>query len=110
MILAVLRSRLKPNIQDDYGPVAQRMSELASTIPGYISHKGFVAEDGERVTVVEFKSEAALQEWRVHPEHVEAKRRGYRNFYTHFDYQICNVIHEKSWTAKANQESPAQQA
>lgn len=100
MILAVLRSRLKPNIQEDYGPVSKRMSELAPTIPGYISHKGFVAEDGERVTIVEFESEAALQEWRVHPEHADAKRHGYRNFYTHFDYQICNVTHEKHWAAK----------
>ena len=100
MILAVLRSRLKPNIQEDYGPVSKRMSELAPTIPGYISHKGFVAEDGERVTIVEFESEATLQDWRVHPEHVDAKRHGYRNFYTHFDYQICNVTHEKHWAAK----------
>lgn len=100
MILAVLRSRLKPNIQEDYSPVSKRMSELAPTIPGYISHKGFVAEDGERVTIVEFESEAALQDWRVHPEHVDAKRHGYRNFYTHFDYQICSVTHEKHWAAK----------
>ena len=51
MILSVLRSRLKPNIQDEYAPLSKRMSELAPTIAGYISHKGFVAEDGERITI-----------------------------------------------------------
>lgn len=101
MIITVLRTRLKPDVQDDYGPVATRMSELARTIPGYISHKGFVAEDGERVTIVEFESEASLQEWRIHPEHMDAKRRGYRSFYTHFNFQICTVIQGKSWVTKA---------
>ena len=56
MIVTVFRSRLNPGAQDEYGPMAQRMSELARAIPGYISHKGFVAEDGERVTIVEFES------------------------------------------------------
>lgn len=100
MILSVLRSRLKPNIQDEYAPLSKRMSELAPTIAGYISHKGFVAEDGERITIVEFESEEALETWRTHPEHVDAKRRGYREFYTFFSYQICSVMHAKSWTAR----------
>lgn len=100
MILSVLRSRLKPNIQDEYAPLSKRMSELATTIAGYISHKGFVAEDGERITIVEFDSEEALERWRTHPEHVEAKRRGYKEFYTFFSYQICSVMHTRSWTAR----------
>lgn len=100
MIVTVFRTRLKPDVQSDYGPLASRMSELARTIPGYISHKGFVAEDGERVTIVEFASEDALERWRVHPEHAAAKRQGYRSFYTQLRFQICSVIREKSWTAK----------
>ena len=28
---------------DEYGPMAARMSELARTMPGYISHKAFTA-------------------------------------------------------------------
>mgnify|MGYP003350083918 FL=1 len=57
MIVTVFRSRLKPGVQDEYGPMAARMSALAKSMPGYISHKGFVAEDGERVTIVEFENE-----------------------------------------------------
>jgi heme-degrading monooxygenase HmoA len=100
MIVAVVRSRLKPNIETDYQPVAQRMSELARTVPGYIAHKGFFAPDGERVTLVEFENEEALEAWRTHPEHLDAKRRGYRDFYTHFRFQLCHVFRDKSWAAK----------
>jgi heme-degrading monooxygenase HmoA len=101
MIVTVFRTRLKPDAQSDYGLLANRMSELARTIPGYISHKGFVAEDGERVTIVEFASEEALEQWRIHPEHTAAKQQGYRSFYAQLRFQICTVIREKSWAAKA---------
>jgi heme-degrading monooxygenase HmoA len=76
MIVTIFRSRLNPGAEEEYGPMAKHMSELARAIPGYLSHKGFAAEDGERVTIVEFESEEALQEWRHRPEHAKAKRRG----------------------------------
>lgn len=101
MIVTVFRSRLVPGVQDEYGPVARHMSELARGIPGYISHKGFVAEDGERVTIVEFESEEALHEWKIHPEHREAKKLGFTKFFSTFKYQICSVISGRSWESKA---------
>ncbi|SRR5260221_4873277 len=98
MIVTVFRSRLNPGVEEEYGPMAKHMSELARTIPGYISHKGFVAEDGERVTIVEFESEEALQEWRIHPEHARAKRRGIQGFFSDYKFQICTVIRDRVWT------------
>ncbi len=35
------------------------MTELATQMPGYVYHKTFVADDGERITVTEFESEEA---------------------------------------------------
>jgi heme-degrading monooxygenase HmoA len=101
MIVTVFRSRLNPGVQEDYGPMAKRMSELARTIPGYISHKGFAAEDGERVTIVEFESEEGLEEWRRHTEHAKAKRQGVISFFSEYSFQICNVIRGRAWTSKA---------
>lgn len=101
MIVTLFRSRLNPGAQEEYAPMAKRMGELAQTIPGYVSHKGFVAEDGEKVTIVEFESEGALQEWRIHPEHAKAKRRGIESFFSDYKYQICSIIRERAWSAKA---------
>jgi heme-degrading monooxygenase HmoA len=101
MIVTVFRTRMNPDVQDEYGPMAMRMSELARTVPGYVSHKGFVADDGERVTIVEFETEEALQRWRVDPEHRMAKKRGVESFFSEFKFQICNVIRERVWIAKA---------
>ena len=100
MVLTVFRSRLRPDAQQEYGRWAQRMSELAGQMPGYVSHKGFVAEDGERVTIVEFESEQAHQAWRLHPEHVQAQKKGRAEFYSEYRIQVCSVERESRFPPK----------
>ena len=100
MIVTVLRSRLKPGVQDEYDPTAKRMSDRARDVAGYVSHRAFVADDGERVTIVEFETEEALNQWRVDWEHREAKKRGFERFYSKFRYQIFSLLSERAWLAK----------
>lgn len=97
MIVTVFRSRLNPEVQEEYQQWAARMSELARTIPGYVSHKGFVAQDGERVTIVEFESEEGLRAWARHPEHVEAKQKGRNSFFSEYRVQICRVDSDRGF-------------
>ncbi|AZO81207.1 hypothetical protein BLM15_04765 [Bosea sp. Tri-49] len=106
MIVTVFRSRLNPEAQSEYATMAKRMSELARTIPGYISHKGFTAEDGERVTIVEFESEDALRAWRIHPEHAKAKKHGIESFFSGYSVQICNVLRSRGSPAKVRAGEP----
>jgi heme-degrading monooxygenase HmoA len=101
MIVTVFRKRMNPNVQGEYDSIAARMSELVRTIPGYVSHKGFVAADGEQATIVEFESEQALEQWRIHTEHRLAKKRGIEALFSEYKFQICNVIRERAWAAKA---------
>lgn len=96
MIVTVFRSRLNAEAQDEYKNWAARMSVLATEIPGYVSHKGFVGEDGERVTIVEFESEDSLRAWATHPEHVEAKKKGRSLFFTEYRVQVCNVVRDSA--------------
>lgn len=93
MILTIFRSRLKPEAQE-YAQWAARMNETARQMPGYIAHKGFVAEDGERVTIVEFESAQAQRDWSRHPDHVEAQRLGRERFYLEFRISVCSVERE----------------
>jgi heme-degrading monooxygenase HmoA len=97
MIVTVFRSRLMPGVRDEYVVLANRMNELAATMPGYISHKGFFAEDGERVTVVEFESEEGMRAWRMHPEHIAAQRKARQIYYSEYSIQVCDVVREASF-------------
>ena len=68
MIVTVFRSRLRPGVREEYVALVERMAALAATMPGYVSHKGFFADDGERVTIVEFEHEEGMRAWRTNPE------------------------------------------
>ena len=94
MIVTVFRSRLMPDVREDYLDLVDRMVELAAATPGYISHKGFFAEDGERCTIVEFESEEAQRAWRMNPEHRDAQRKGRDIYYAAYSSQVCEVKRE----------------
>ncbi len=48
MIVTVFRSRLEDGARQEYLEWVARRVEIARTMPGCLSHKGFTAEDGER--------------------------------------------------------------
>ena len=100
MIVTVFRSRLMPGLQDEYVALVDRMQQIARTIPGYISHKGFFADDGERVTIVEFEHEEGQKAWRTHPEHVEAQRQGRLKYFAEYDIKVCELKYDASFKRK----------
>lgn len=101
MVVTVFRSRLKPENLAEYQEWAGRIAALARTMPGYVSHKVFVAEDGERVTIVEFADEASHRGWARDERHMEAQRKGRADFYSEYKLQVCRVERETSFTAPA---------
>jgi heme-degrading monooxygenase HmoA len=99
MIVTVFRSRLKPGVRDEYVALVDRMNELARTMPGYISHKGFTADDGERVTIVEFAHEEGMRAWLTNPEHRAAQKLAREKFYSDYHIQVCTVDRQSSFKA-----------
>jgi heme-degrading monooxygenase HmoA len=101
MIVTVFRSRLMPDVREEYIALVDRMAELAASMPGYISHKGFFAEDGERCTIVEFESEEAQRAWRMNAEHREAQRKAREIYYETYSLQICELKRETKFDRNA---------
>jgi len=99
MIVTVFRSRLKPGLRDEYVALANRMNELAKTIPGYVSHKDFFAEDGERVAIVEFASEEGQRAWQTNTEHRAAQELAREKYYTWYHIQVCKLERESRFAA-----------
>ena len=99
MLITVFRSRLRPGVRDEYVALVERMNELARTMPGYISHKGYFADDGERVTIVEFEHEEGLRAWRTNPEHVAAQKLARQNYYASYHVQVCTLDRESKFEA-----------
>lgn len=102
MILTIFRSRLRPEHLDEYGEAAERIHALAVTMPGFVSIKTFTADDGERVSIVEFATREAHDAWRRHPEHVEAQRLGRERFYSEFSIQVCEPLRQRRFPGGAD--------
>ena len=78
----------------EYGQLRARMLDIVGAMKGFQSVKRFVSDDGEAINIYRFSSEDALGEWRRHPEHVKAMKRGHDEFYSGMSMQICRVIRE----------------
>ncbi len=98
MVVIVLRSRLRPEAAgDELAEMGQRMYSLAARMPGFLSYKDFVADDGENVSIVEFDTLEALAAWREHLEHRVAQARGRAEFFSEYRIQVWSVVREYSF-------------
>jgi heme-degrading monooxygenase HmoA len=96
-VMTVFRSRLRTEAAEAYATHAARISELARAMPGYVEHKVFTAEDGERVTVVRFADEATHEAWARDPDHREAQRAGVATYYDEWSIAVGRVERGHAW-------------
>lgn len=104
MIVTIFRSRLREEHRTEYLEWSERMNTLVRTIPGFISIKTFHAPDGERVSIVEFKTKEAHDEWRRHPEHLKAQRLAREKLYS--EYRIQVLDNPRSYSFSSGEASP----
>lgn len=86
----------------EYDALGERMWEIASSMPGFVSLDSFSTGDRKEAAIVRFESEEALATWRNHPEHREAQRRGREEFYASYRIQVCRVVREYGRHAEAS--------
>jgi heme-degrading monooxygenase HmoA len=93
---AVIFSSLRTEGDNEYAATADRMLELASSMPGYLGIESTRGEDGFGITVSYWRDEASIEVWRKHSEHVLAQERGKREWYKHYELRVARV--ERSWS------------
>ena len=105
MMVVVFRARRTPDGEgEEYRRWFLRMSELARQMPGYISHKGYVADDGERLSLFEWESADTLHAWATHPEHIPVQQLGRQKFYTEYHLQVCELVRASKFKRDAEQD------
>lgn len=95
-VVTVFRSRLRADAVG-YAEDATRIAALARGMPGYVEHKAFTADDGERVTLVTFADRASHDAWRDHPEHRAAQHRGIDSYYETYSIQVGTTDYASSF-------------
>ncbi|MBW3567471.1 MAG: antibiotic biosynthesis monooxygenase [Proteobacteria bacterium] len=74
-----------------YGETADRMAELAATMPGFLGIESVRDADGFGITVSYWRDEAAIRNWRANAEHTAARERGRNEWYSDFELRVAKV-------------------
>src|SRR5437016_671844 len=75
----------------DYDATAERMLELAATMPGFLGVESARGADGNGITVSYWASEEAIRHWGAQAEHRLAQAAGRERFYRTFALRVCRV-------------------
>ena len=98
MVIAVFRSRVRPDRLEEYLEVAVQMREIAEAMPGFVSYKAFTADDGERVSIHEWDTPEHLRAWREHPKHEAMQEVGRHEYYEEYTLYVAENPRESRFT------------
>jgi len=101
MVVAIFRARVRDEHAQEYYALADEMAKIATSLPGFISWKGYTAEDGERVSVHEWESAEQLSAWRNHPQHARMQALGRERFYDEYTLYVCDEPRESRFRRRA---------
>jgi heme-degrading monooxygenase HmoA len=63
-------------------------------MPGFLSYKVFLADDGERCSIIEFDTPEHLRAWREQADHARAQQKGRERFYESYSLQVGEPTRE----------------
>ena len=96
---AVIFSSTRTPGDAGYDTMAERMAALAAEQPGCLGAESVRNAAGEGITVSYWTDEAAIAAWKRRTEHLEAQRRGMREWYAHYELRIAKV--ERAYAKRA---------
>ena len=71
--------------------MADRMLELAKTMPGYLGVESVRDGDGVGITVSYWKTAEDIRNWKRNAEHLRAQEGGKSTWYAQFAVRIAKV-------------------
>jgi len=74
-----------------YGRMAEKMAELATTMPGYIGRESARDAEGFAGTVSDWADEEAVRNWKAQAEHFGAQQLGKKRWYAHYVLRVAKV-------------------
>ena len=97
MAVIVFRNRMRPDAPETYAARSAEIFGYGQAMPGFRSIKSYTAEDGERLTLIEFDTQEQVRAWGKHAEHRKAQQEGRDLYYSEYHLQICEIVRESHW-------------
>lgn len=99
-IIILFRSKLTDQAGDNYRALDDELQVLVRQNPGFVDAKSFTAADGERLTLVWWRDEQSLADWRNLMRHREAQDIGRQKWYQYYDIDVATITRSKRFERK----------
>jgi heme-degrading monooxygenase HmoA len=99
-LIILFRSKLTDQAREDYQAMNAELEILVRQNPGFVDVKSYTAADGERLTVVWWRDEASLTEWRNLMRHREAQNTGRQKWYEYYNIDVATITRSRSFARK----------
>lgn len=101
---AVIFTSHLPEADAAYDRTAERMAELAATMPGFLGIESVRDANGHGITVSYWRDRESIAAWKQHAEHRMAQAAGRSRWYSEFALRVCRV--ERTATFSGSTERP----
>lgn len=101
MLVILFRSKLTSLAGADYDSMNTEMQSLVRQNPGFIDVKSYRSDDGERLTVVWWRDEDSLRQWRDDVRHRLAQDTGRKKWYEYYKMEVAKVERQTCFERKA---------
>jgi len=99
-LIILFRSKLTDQAREDYHAMNAELEILVRQNTGFIDVKSYTAADGERLTVVWWRDEESLAEWRNLMRHREAQNTGRQKWYEYYNVDVATITRSRSFVRK----------
>jgi heme-degrading monooxygenase HmoA len=87
---------VRPGKEDEEERIYLKLKPIVEAMPGFISMKSYVADDGEELGIIRFNSRESLDQWMNEGEHAAAQKLG-PEIYAGFWVQTAETYREYRW-------------
>src|SRR4051794_24794087 len=102
MLVILFRSKLTQAAGANYDATNSEMESLVKDNPGFIRVKSYSAGDGERLTLVWWRDEESLRQWRELARHREAQNTGRKLWYRYYEMEVATITRSRSFEGPSN--------
>ncbi|MEC1472748.1 antibiotic biosynthesis monooxygenase [Bacillus haynesii] len=88
---AVIFTSARTNGDNGYKETAANMLKLAAAQPGFLGAESARDINGKGITVSYWESLEAIEKWKFHSEHLQAKEKGRTEWYSDFAVRVAKV-------------------
>jgi heme-degrading monooxygenase HmoA len=97
MLAILFRSKLTGEAGADYDAMNADLESPVKENSGFVGATSYVAEDGERLTVVWWRDEKSLEVWRNLPRHQEAQSTGRKLWYSYYKMDVATITRTRNF-------------